>query len=308
MKIAIFGSGGLGAYYGVRFSQAGHQVSFIARGAHLDAINRQGLQLYSPLGDALLHPVNASAHPTDLGEQDLVLVAVKTWQLPDVAESMAPLMGEQTLVVPFLNGIEAVDVLADKLGRNPVLGGLSRIFSKLESPGCIRHFNDSAFVEIGEPFDAGPSERCRQICDAFAEAGVETELSENIRANLWRKLILVCSWGGLGALSQSPMGDLKACDETRELITQCAHEAIAVAAAEGHVFADNIIETHWQFYETLPAQATTSLSRDLLAGMPSELEAWQGEVVRLADKHQIDVPNLRFVYRALLPMEMRARA
>lgn len=307
MKIAIFGSGGLGAYYGARFAEAGHQVSFIARGEHLKAIKKNGLILHSPLGDSHLNPVAVTDAPSSLGAQDLVIVAVKTTQLEVAATSMLPLVSTDTMVLPFLNGIEAPDILANTLRKTNVLGGLSRIFSKIEAPGTIRHFNDSAYVEFGELDHQPSSARCEALKTAFEEAGVEAVISENIRQSLWRKLILVSSWGGLGALSQSTMGSLREHPESRRLITACANESRLVAEAEGYTYPDDFIDTLWQFYDALPEEASTSLSRDWLADKPTELEAWHGAIVRLAEQHGIDVPNQRFVYNAMLPRDRRAR-
>jgi len=306
MKIAIFGSGGLGAYYGARFAETGHDVSFIARGAHLEAINKNGLTVLSPAGDIKLDNVTATSEPADLDAQDLVIVAVKTWQLQSAAQIMAPLVADNTMVCSFLNGVEAPDVLANELGEQHVLGGLSRIFSKIESPGVIRHFNDSAFVEFGEVTGQRDSDRCQSLKQAFESTGVEAVVSEDIRLNLWRKLILVSSWGGLGTLSQCGMGELRKHPETRELIASCGREAQSVAHAEGHHFSDDLSDTNWGFYDVLPEAATTSLSRDLLANKPSELEAWHGVIVRLAKRHGIEVPTQQFVYNALLPMERKA--
>ena len=301
MKIAIFGSGGLGAYYGARFAESGHQVSFIARGAHLEALNKKGLTVFSPAGDLKLPEVTATSEPAHLELQDLVIVAVKTWQLESAAHSMAPLIGNNTMVCSFLNGVEAPDVLASVLGEQHIIGGLSRIFSKIEAPGVIRHFNDSAYVEFGELSGESGTDRCVQLKDAFESAGVETVISDDIRLNLWRKLILVSAWGGLGALTRSTMGELRKHSETRELVTLCAQESQSVAHAEGHLFADDLIETMWTFYDALPDAASTSLSRDILENKPSELDAWHGVIVRLAERHGIEVPNQRFVYNALMP-------
>jgi len=305
MKIAIFGSGGLGAYYGARFIERGHDVKFIARGAHLEALNTNGLTVHSPVGDLQLE-VTATSQPATLDTQDLVLVAVKTWQLETAAHSMVPLVAKHTMVLPFLNGVEAPDVLAGVLGEQHVLGGLSRIFSKIEAPGVIRHFSDSAYVEFGELNGQRDSARCESLKDVFQSAGVEAVISDDIRLNLWRKLILVSAWGGLGALSQCTMGELRKHPETRELITLCAQESQRVAYAEGHQFPDDLIDSMWAFYDALPEAASTSLSRDFLDNRPSELEAWHGVIVRLAERHGIDVPNQRFVYNALLPMERAA--
>lgn len=308
MKIAIFGSGGLGGYYGVRFVEAGHDVNFIARGEHLRALQQDGFRVYSPQGDVHLPSIKVTDDPSTLGPQDVIVVAVKTWQLRDAALAMVPLVDGNTTVIPFLNGVEAPEILAAVLGETAVIGGLSRIFSKIEAPGIVRHFNESAYVEFGELDADNQSARCQSLLQAFQQAGVDAVLSENIRLNLWRKLILVSAWGGLGALSQSSMGDLRKHPETRQLISACAVESIAVAEAEGFRFPDNLLDSMWQFYDDLPEGATTSLSRDLLSSKPSELEAWHGVIVRLAEKHGIDVPHQRFVYHALLPSERRLNA
>ena len=150
MNIAIYGAGGLGGYYGARLARAGNDVAFIARGAHLEAIRERGLQVVSPLGDMHLPDPVATDNPADIGPVDLVLVAVKTWQIPQVAAAMEPLLGEHTLVLPFLNGVEASDELAAVVGSGRVLGGLSKVFSKIRSPGVIHHFTSNVFVEFGE--------------------------------------------------------------------------------------------------------------------------------------------------------------
>lgn len=307
MNITIFGSGGLGAYYGARFSDAGHHVSFIARGAHLDAIKNNGLIINSPAGNLHLRSVNVTDNASSLGVQDLVIVAVKTPQLQAAAEAIVPLVSTNTMVVPFLNGVEAPDVLAHVLGETCVLGGLSRIFSKIEAPGIIRHFGESAYVEFGELKDSRTSSRCEKLKAAFEGAGVEAIISSNIRQNLWRKLILVSAWGGLGALSRNTMGGMRTQPETRALITACANETRRVAEAESYTFESGFIDNLWQFYDALPDEASTSLSRDWLADRPSELEAWHGHVVRLAEKHGIDVPYQRFIYHALLPRDRRSQ-
>ena len=150
MKIAIYGAGGLGGYYGARLACAGNDVAFVARGAHLEAIRERGLRVSSPLGDMHLPDPAATDDPGDIGPVDLVVVAVKTWQIPQVAAAMGPLLGPDTVVLPFLNGVEASDELAAVVGSGRVLGGLSKVFSKIESPGVIHHFTPNVFVAFGE--------------------------------------------------------------------------------------------------------------------------------------------------------------
>ena len=306
MRFAIFGAGGLGAYYGARLAEAGHEVGFVARGAQLAALRKQGLRLTSPLGDVhLKHPV-ASAEPGELGVADVVIVAVKTWQLPEAAQAMRPLVGASTMVVPFLNGVEAPDVLAEALGAAHVLGGLSRVFSMLESPGVARHLNSGASVEIGE-LAGGASPRAAALAEAFARAKVDAKVSEDIRTELWKKLVTVSSWSGLGALARSPMGVLRKIPETRALIDRAVDEGMAVGLCRGHALFESFKEELWRFYDALPAEATASMQRDLMAGKPSELDAWNGAIVRFGAACGVDTPVHAFTLHALLPMERRAR-
>lgn len=306
MKFAIFGSGGLGAFYGARLAAAGHEVGFVARGAQLEALKKKGLQVYSPMGDLKLEKLAASNDPAELGVADVVVVAVKTWQVPEAARAMRPLVGAHTMVVPFLNGVEAPDQLAAALGAGRVLGGLSKVFSLLQAPGVVRHMNPGAYVEFGE-LSASASARAENLRLAFEKAGVEAKVSGDIRTELWKKLVAVSSWAGLAALSRSPMGTLRKLRETRGLIDQAIDEGVAVAGARGHPFGAAFKDELWRFYDALPEGATASMQRDILAGKPSELDAWNGAVLRFGAAAGVATPVHRFTCAALAPLERRAR-
>jgi 2-dehydropantoate 2-reductase len=306
MRFAIVGAGGLGGYYGARLAQAGHDVAFIARGAHLDAIRKNGLKVVSPLGDVHLKKPTVTSDPSEIGPVDVVVVAVKTWQVADAARAMRPMIGADTIVVPFLNGVEAPDELAAIVGAQHVLGGLSKVFSLIEAPGVIRHFNPGAYVEIGE-LGGGLSPRVEALRAAFEQAGSQARTSADIRTELWKKLLTVSSWAGLGALSRSPMGVLRGQPETHALIDRAMDEGIAVGARRGHPITTDYKRELWKFYEAMPADATASMQRDLMAGKPSELDAWNGAIVRFGVEAGVDTPVQTFTYHALLPMERRAR-
>ena len=306
MNIAIYGAGGLGGYYGARLALAGNDVAFIARGAHLEAIRERGLQVVSPLGDMHLPDPVATDDPAEIGPVDLVLVAVKTWQIPQVAAAMEPLLGEHTLVLPFLNGVEASDELAAVVGSGRVLGGLSKVFSKIRSPGVIHHFTSNVFVEFGE-LDGSDSERVAALHRMFSSAGIDASVSSAIRVELWKKLLLVSSWAGLGALARSPMGEMRTSDGVRNLIARSMDEGLAVARATGHDVDEAYKEEMWSFYAAMPADATASMQRDIMDGRPSELEAWNGAVCRFGMRAGVETPVHSFTYHTLLPMERRAR-
>ena len=306
MNIAIYGAGGLGGYYGARLALAGNDVAFIARGAHLEAIRERGLQVVSPLGDMHLPDPVATDDPADVGPVDLVLVAVKTWQIPEVAAAMGPLLGEHTVVLPFLNGVEASDELAAVVGAGRVLGGLSKVFSKIEAPGVIHHFTPNVFVAFGE-LDGADTERVRALRDMFSAADVDAEVSSAIRVELWKKLLLVSSWAGLGALARSPMGVMRGQPGTRSLIDRSMDEGLAVARATGHDIDPAYKDEMWAFYGAMPADATASMQRDIIDGRPSELDAWNGAICRFGARAGVDTPVHSFTYHTLLPMERRAR-
>ena len=307
MRIAIFGAGGLGGYYGARLVQAGNDVSFIARGMHLAAIREQGLKILSPLGDAHLEGLHISDDPADIGPVEAVIVAVKTWQIPEVARAMAPLLDERTVVVPYLNGVEAADGLAAVIGEEHVVGGLSKVFAMVESPGVIRHFHTEAHVEMGE-LGGGVSDRIHALCTVFEDAGVGSSASADIRSALWKKLLMVASWSGLGALAGSPMGVMRGDPQIRALVDQSMDEGIAVGQARGHAVDAAFKEELWAFYEAMPESATSSMMRDILAGRPSELDAWNGAIVRFGIETGVVTPVQHMTYHLLKPMEDRARA
>ncbi len=307
MRFAIFGSGGLGGYYGARLAEAGHSVAFIARGAHLEAIKSKGLSIKSPLGDLLLDDVEATANPSDVGVVDCVLVAVKTWQVPEVAEAMRPMVGESTVVVPFLNGVDAADELAAVLGDRAVIGGLSKVFSFIEAPGVIRHMNANAYIEIGE-LDGAPSERVASLVDTLNKIGIESTESEHIRTALWKKLMLVASWSGVATLSRTPMGPIRENPATRQMIDDCISEGLAVGRAQGLELPDGVREEMWKFYDSLPPDTSSSMMRDMLEEKPSELDAWIGAIVKRGEEAGVPTPVSRDAWALLSLMEERVRA
>lgn len=306
MRFAIVGAGGLGGYYGARLLQAGHEVAFVARGAHLAAIRKNGLKVLSPLGDVHLKDVQASDDPRAIGPVDVIVVAVKTWQVAEAAQAMRAMVKADTIVVPFLNGVEAPDELAAILGASHVIGGLSKVFSLIEAPGVIRHFNPGAYIEIGE-LGGGLSPRVEALRAAFEAAGAQSKASADIRTELWKKLLTVSSWAGLGALSRSPMGVLRSQPETRALIDRAMDEGVAVGLRRGYALSDKDKADLWALYDSIPADATASMQRDIMAGKPSELDAWNGAIVRFGQETGVDTPVHRFTYHALLPLERRAR-
>jgi 2-dehydropantoate 2-reductase len=305
LKVAIFGAGGVGAYFGARLAEAGAQLAVIARGAHLDAIRGNGLRVDSVLGDMHVTPAIATADPADVGPVDVVLLGVKTWQVADVVHALKPLLVPETLVVPLQNGVETIDELTLALGEHHVAGGLCSGFCFIVAPGHVRHIGGVTFIKFGE-LDGTRTQRVLALRDAFVRAGVDAQVPDDIRAALWEKFLLVVPFGGLGAVSRAPIGVLLT-PPTRGLLERGMLEIEALARARGVALPKDVIARTFALLDAANPSGTSSLQRDIAAGKRSELDAWTGAVVRLGAAAKVPTPLHDFLYAVLLPQERRAR-
>ena len=306
MRIAIFGAGGAGGYFGGKLAKAGEDVVFIARGEHLRAIREHGLHIDSVEGSFTVAPARATDDPAQMGPADVVIVGVKAWQVSEAAEAMRPLVGPQTFVVPLQNGVEAPSQLVAVLGEERVLGGLSKVFSFIVAPGCIRHLGGPSQITFGE-LDNRRSDRAERLREVLTRAGIIAEIPPDIHAALWEKFLFIVPLGSVGAVTRVPLGVTRALPETRGMLTQGMGEIEAVARARNLPLPPDIVATTMAFVDTLPRDGTMSLQRDIAAGRPSELEAWNGAVVRLGRQAGVATPLNEFLYHSLLPLEMSAR-
>jgi 2-dehydropantoate 2-reductase len=306
MRIAVFGTGGAAGYFGGRLAQAGEDVAFIARGEHLRAIQALGLQVESVHGDFTVQPGNATSDPSAVGPVDAVILGVKTWQVPEAAAAMRPLIGAGTCVLPLQNGVEASDELAAALGREHVLGGLAAVISFIAAPGKLKHQGGPSSIALGE-LDNRASDRVARLVAALEHAGIPASVPENIQAALWSKFLFVTAWGGMGAVTRAPIGVLRRLPETRRLLEATMHESRAIALALGVPLAAEEVANALAMLDALPEGGTTSLQRDIAEGRPSELEAWNGAAVRKAQAAGVPAPTHAFIYHSLLPQERRAR-
>jgi 2-dehydropantoate 2-reductase len=307
MRIAVFGTGAVGGYFGGRLAEAAEDIVFIARGGQLTALREHGLRVESVVGDFALAQVECTDDPEQIGPVDLVLVGTKAWQVGEAAPAMRPLVGPDTTVLPLQNGVEAPDELSAVLGRERVLGGLCRIMSFLAEPGVIRHVGAEPVLTFGE-LDGRETERCRRILVAFGNAGgMRAELASDVQVELWRKLQMMAATSAVGTAAREPFGVLLEQPETRRLLKACMDEVRNVAVARGVALPEQEADRTMAFLDQLPADGVTSLHRDMAEGRPSELEAQLGAVVRLGREVGVDTPVCETLYAALLPSELRAR-
>ena len=306
MRIAVFGAGGAGGYFGAQLARSGEEVVFIARGKHLEAIRSQGLRVETPEGEIVTQPGHATDDPTEVGPVDVVLLGVKAWQVLEAAPAMRALIGPDTFVVPLQNGVESAAQLVAALGSEHVLGGLCGTLSWLDGPGRIRSIGGVHFVKFGE-LDNRPSERAERLRKAFERAGVNVEVPSDIDRAVWEKFLFVVSLGGVGAVTRAPVGIVRSVPETRRMLEQCMSEIFAVGRARQVALPDTVFSRTMELVDSLDPSGTTSLQRDVLEGRPSELEAWTGAVVRLGREAGVMTPIHAFIYDSLLPTELRAR-
>ncbi|NIS78782.1 MAG: 2-dehydropantoate 2-reductase [Anaerolineales bacterium] len=308
MRIAVFGTGAVGGYFGGRLAQAGEEVVFIARGEHLKALNTHGLRVDSPKGDFVVQPVHATDDSRQVGVVDVVLVGVKAWQVKEAAEAMSPLVGPQTFILPLQNGLEAPAQLAAVLGDEHVLGGLCGLSSSIAGPGHIRHIDHGGepFVRFGE-MDNRPSERVGQLQQAFVGAGVTAEIPQNIQVALWMKFLFITPFSGVGSVTRAPVGVWRAIPETQQMAHQAVQEIITVAQARNIALPEDAMGKIMAMFDGLRPEVTSSMQRDVMEGRPSELEAQIGVVIRFGREAGVTTPLHAFIYNSLLPMELRAR-
>lgn len=307
MRIAVFGSGGVGAYFGGRLAQLGQDVIFIARNENFTALRSNGLKVGSIAGDFSIDKINVSNNPADVGVVDYVLCCVKAWQVPSAAKAMKPMVGPETLVVPLQNGIEAPDQLSSVLDAKNVLGGLCAIVAFQASPGHIKHSGGNPLIRFGH-LDNRPDPRVNALSEIFNHcSGVKSSIPDDIQTAMWQKFMLITPWSGLGAVSRAPVGVLLEQPETRDLLTEAIEEVLQLGRAREIDLPSDSVSKTLATLEGIPPNSTTSMQRDLVAGRPSELDAQSGAVVRLAYEAGIETPINRFILYSLRSLELRAR-
>ena len=305
MKIAIIGTGGVGGYFGGRLANAGYDVTFFARGAHLKAIQTNGLKVKSIKGDFIINPAKATDNIKKIGIVDFIIVAVKAWQIKEIAKELPAIIHSETIVIPMQNGVTAVDELKEYIDQKNIIGGLCRVFSRIDAPGIIEHFGIEPFILFGE-LDNSTTERIQKIKSVFDKAEITNKIANDITAELWKKFIGICV-GGLMAVSKTNYGELRELKETRQLTVKLLTEIYNLSQKMRINIEPDYVSKVMKAIDSYPYESTSSLTRDVWEGKPSEIEEQNGTVVKLAKQHDVETPVNNFIYSCILPMEIKAR-
>jgi len=299
MRIAAMGAGGVGGYFGARLQQAGHDVAFFARGKHLEAIRQDGLTIESPQGSARLK-VKVYADPAEAGPVDAVMFAVKLWDTEGAARQIKPIVGRQTVVIPFQNGVESTDLLKAVLPADCVMGGSAYIATRVRAPGVIEHTGQMSRLQFGTLL-ASQHRMADAFLNACRQAGLNAELCEDIvRAN-WEKFVFLVGVSSATAVTRKPLGTVRADPDMRWLFEQAMRETWRLGRARGIALPDDFVESRLAFADTLHTEMRASLLHDLEAGHKLEAPWLCGAVARMSAQAGLDAPVNRAVFAALKP-------
>ena len=310
MRIAVYGAGGVGGYFGGRLALAGHEVHLIARGDHLAAIRQDGLRVDSVRGDFHVRPP-ATDDPASIGPCDVVLFCVKSYDTAAAAARLTPLLGSTTAVVSLQNGVDNESTLADVIGWRHVVGGASFIFATIAGPGHVDHTGGPASLTFGEfaseGATAGPaSDRVLALAEACRAADIPTDVPDDIRVVLWSKYAFICAQAGLTATTRLAIGEIRENPAAWRLFRSIVEEVVAVGRAEGVPLPESLVEDHMRVSAALDANGRSSLHHDLVTGHRMELETLHGTLVRLGERHGVPTPASSAVYAILSPWAARA--
>jgi 2-dehydropantoate 2-reductase len=299
MRIAAMGAGGVGGYFGARLQQAGHDAVFFARGKHLAAIRENGLTIESPLGNVRLK-VKVSADPADTEPVDVVLFAVKLWDTDSAARQIKPIVSNQTIVIPFQNGVESVDLLRRILPESAVMGGSAYIAARIRVPGVIEHTGTMARLQFGALL---PSQhrQAEAFLAACRQANLNAELVNDIVRASWEKFVFLVGISSATAVTRKPMGAVRDDADTRWLFEQTMRETWRLAKKRGIELADDYVDNRLSYADTMPAEMRASLAHDLEAGRRLEAPWLCGAVARMSAEVGLDAPVNRAVFAALKP-------
>ncbi len=305
MRIAVMGSGGLGGYFGARLCAGGADVHFIARGAHLAALRGQGLRVE---GSTTLHipRVNATDDAGEIGVVDVVMLCVKLWDTDTALRQMRPLVGADTTIISFQNGVHKDQYLRDAFDESRIMGGVGYVATTIDRPGVIRQTGPMQRLIFGE-FDGSPSPRGKQLLAACIAGGIKAELSDNILRDIWQKYVFLVGLSSTTTTIRKPIGPIRENPETRALLLGIMQEVVAVGRAHGVELAEDYAELRLRLADDVAYDMTSSMHHDLDRGNPLELRWLAGGVVELGLRKGVPTPLNRTI-AAILALHASGRA
>jgi 2-dehydropantoate 2-reductase len=303
LRVAVFGAGAIGSYYGARLGDGGADVSLIARGRQLEALQNDGLTIVEPEGTRT-YRLTATDDPAEIGHVDVVLFTVKSYDTTEAAGRLKPLLRDGTAVISLQNGIDNEDRIAAVIGREHVLGGAAYILAAVREPGVV-DANGPRGIVIGELDGGAPSERVKALVDVGTAAKLTVRAADDVRIALWEKYTLLVAFSAMTATTRLPIGAIREAPAARQMLEALMTEVWAVGRATGVPLADDLVERQMVLLTSQHAEATTSLYHDLVAGHRMELEALQGAARRLGREHDIATPAIDAAYAILEPWALR---
>ena len=309
MNFVVIGGGAVGGYFGGRLAQHGEDVAFIARDNHLHALQKQGLIIESIIGDFHLNDIKATSYLSNETRVDVIIVAVKSFQLVGVIEQIKVLLSEHTKVIPLLNGVNTLErLVAFGIPEKHLLGGLAKIISRVKSPGIIQHTGATPHITLGlyqkNDNSSGAAiindkATLDEILQRFKQSGISVGLTKNINLALWRKYLFVAAWGTLASLTRVPVGKLRKNKECRLLLLALLNEYRAIGQSLGVSISDDIVTETVTFIDSLPEHSETSMQRDIVNQQPSEFDTLTTYALNIAHNHKIDVPVLAYCHSCI---------
>jgi len=301
MRIAMMGAGGVGGYFGGRLAASGCDVTFIARGRHLEAIRNNGLRIDSrDIGDATIDPAVATDAPADVGVVDYVIIGVKLWDTEDVGRAIAPMVASDTTVLSLQNGVECDETLASVVGADHLIGGVAFIASSIREPGVIEHIGTMQRVVVGERA-GGSSRRVDLLHEMMLLAGITAEVSDDIERTIWEKFVFLVGLSATTTMLRTTLGPIREDPENRQLLLNIMRETVAVGRAKGIDLPEDYADDRLAFADGLPADMTSSMYHDLKAGNRLEVAWLSGAVARFGDEVGVATPINQTVFAALRP-------
>ena len=299
MRIAVMGSGGVGGFFGARLVRGGADVTFIARGAHLAAIRERGLAIESTEESLHLPKVSVTDDPATIGPVDLVMFGVKLWDTEAAARSLLPIMGPDTALISFQNGVQKDDMLRPIVGEAALIGGVAYVGTNISRPGVIAQKGPMQRLVFGE-YDGRRSQRVEAFLAACLRGGINAEISPDIRREIWQKFVFLAGMAAVTASTRRPLGPVRSNPTTRQFFLDLMREVVAVGQAHGVAIPDDFAEQRLAFADTLHPDMSASMHHDLEQGRPLELQWLSGGVVDLGSKVGVPTPLHRAVRDALI--------